>query len=287
MQTLQVGGVPEHFNVPWHHAIESGAFAEAGVDVQWHDQKGGTGQMMTALGAGELDVAVALTEGIVTAISQGLDSKIVRYYTTSALQWGIHTRAGSGRASEADLTGTDRYAVSRLGSGSHLMAHVLADRLGLTIGDDNFVIVGDIDGARDALQLGEAEVFLWDRFMTSPLVSAGEFDRIGVQPTPWPAFAIAVRADRLEQERPGLEATLNTVADAAARFSARTTDDAAAEIAQRYALSIEQASEWFDATTFDTGEPIDATSIEGVQARLLELGVIDHRKPVGELLAPF
>ena len=44
--TIRVGGVPEHFNVPWHQAIEDNSLAEAGLDVQWTEYSTGTGAMM-------------------------------------------------------------------------------------------------------------------------------------------------------------------------------------------------------------------------------------------------
>jgi hypothetical protein len=44
---LRVGGVPEHFNYPWHIAQSRGLFDKHGVDVQWTDVKEGTGQLIT------------------------------------------------------------------------------------------------------------------------------------------------------------------------------------------------------------------------------------------------
>jgi len=61
MIKLNVAGVPEHFNFPWHTAIESGDFAKAGFEVNWTDYPGGTGAMMKSLRSGESDVAVVLT----------------------------------------------------------------------------------------------------------------------------------------------------------------------------------------------------------------------------------
>lgn len=43
MVTLKVGGVPEHFNYPWHMAIERKIFEKHGVHVEWVEQKLGTG----------------------------------------------------------------------------------------------------------------------------------------------------------------------------------------------------------------------------------------------------
>ena len=62
--SIRVGGVPEHFNSPWHQAIASGEFTAAGLDVSWTDYSLGTGAMCKAVASGEIDVAVVLTEGV-------------------------------------------------------------------------------------------------------------------------------------------------------------------------------------------------------------------------------
>jgi hypothetical protein len=43
-RVVRVGGVDEHFNLPWKLAIEAGAFETLGVDLVWHDCPGGTGE---------------------------------------------------------------------------------------------------------------------------------------------------------------------------------------------------------------------------------------------------
>ena len=67
MKTVRVGGVPEHFNYPWHYAINKGLFAKAGFDVKWSDVTGGSGEMCRMLEENQTDVALVLTEGIVKA----------------------------------------------------------------------------------------------------------------------------------------------------------------------------------------------------------------------------
>ncbi len=49
MKTVRVSGVPEHFNYPWHYAINNGLFAKAGFDVHWSDVTGGSGAMCSML----------------------------------------------------------------------------------------------------------------------------------------------------------------------------------------------------------------------------------------------
>ena len=65
---LRVGGVPEHFNRPWHAALQQGRFAAGGVALSFTAFGGGTGAMLAAVAAREIDVAVALTEGILAAV---------------------------------------------------------------------------------------------------------------------------------------------------------------------------------------------------------------------------
>ncbi len=47
--TVKIGGVPEHFNYPWHKAIEEGKFAQHQIDLQWTDYPGGTGALVQDL----------------------------------------------------------------------------------------------------------------------------------------------------------------------------------------------------------------------------------------------
>ena len=46
---IKIGGVTEHFNLPWNLAVEKGKFAEAGVDLNWKFFAGGTGVMTTVV----------------------------------------------------------------------------------------------------------------------------------------------------------------------------------------------------------------------------------------------
>ena len=54
-KTIRLGGVPEHFNLPIHLAIEDGSFESRGVKIAWTTFRGGTGQMTRALRDNEVD----------------------------------------------------------------------------------------------------------------------------------------------------------------------------------------------------------------------------------------
>ncbi len=265
---LRLGGVPEHFNLPWHLAIESETLAD--LDPVWTDQPGGTGQMLTRLADGELDIVSILTEGTVRAIAKGLPVTIIQIYVESALQWGVFVPGPSAIGHESELDGA-RIAVSRFGSGSHLMAYIQAERMGWSIDPEQFVVVKDLAGAIDAFAAGEADLFLWDQFMTSPLVADGRFRQVGVQETPWPSFVIAARNEILTGRTTAVGRVVDAVVDAAGAFTAR--DDGPDIVADRYGIDTDQAKAWFAATTFAERGPMEPDIATEVLATLERAGL--------------
>lgn len=269
---VRIGGVPEHFNLPWRLAIEEGLFAGLATEVEWVDQPGGTGAIMRAFEQGELDMATPLTEGAITAIANGNSSQLVRVWVDSPLMWGVHTSSSSTATSIEDLEG-QRFAISRFGSGSELMALVMAQDYGWTLDDDSWVVVGGLDGAIESLPAGEAEIFLWDKTMTQPHVDDGTFARVGVYPTSWPSFSVACTT-AMATDRPGLAETMTEIA--AARAAALKLDDgAAALVSQRYGLQLEGALEWLTHVQFTpSGTPLDRQMVADVEARMRSVGRI-------------
>ena len=87
--TLRLGGVPEHFNLPIHLAIEDGSFESRGVKIEWTTFKGGTGQMTKALRDNEVDACILLTEGIIKDIIAGNPAKIISGYVNTPLIWSL------------------------------------------------------------------------------------------------------------------------------------------------------------------------------------------------------
>ena len=90
MKKVNIGGVPEHFNLAWYLTLKNGEYKNAGINLRWHDYYSGTGAMCKALRSGEIDIAVILTEGIIKDIIAGNPSKIVQTFVKTPLIWGIH-----------------------------------------------------------------------------------------------------------------------------------------------------------------------------------------------------
>jgi ABC-type nitrate/sulfonate/bicarbonate transport system substrate-binding protein len=247
MIRLRIGGVPEHFNYPWRVAIEEKAFDSLGVSLHWSDMTGGTGQMIKGLETGSLDVAVLLTEGITRAILQGTPAKIVDLYVVSPLQWGIHVPI---RKESLGEVSTPRFAISRFGSGSHLMSYVLAQKNQWKKEALQFNVIGDVYGGIWALENNEADVFLWEKYTTQPFVDKGSCQRIGQVDTPWPCFVIACREELLQKDAEVIHEIIAIVKKHAAALSA---DSQTAEaIAWRYHLSMPEVTQWLSETTWNT-----------------------------------
>lgn len=279
--SFAVGGVTEPMNRPWERAIADGTFVRDGLDVRWIEQPGGTGAIATALTQRTLDVATVLTEGAVAAIVNGAPLRIHSLWVQSPLVWGIHVNGRSAASTIRDFSPV-RFAVSRLGSGSHLMAFLLAARDAVPLTPDQLIVVGDIDGARAALRDGRADVFLWEKYVTSPLVHRGEFRRIDTILTPWPSFAIAAHVDTFETRRTDLERLVASARTAAHRFE--TDPSAAADIAARYGLTDADAAEWLTTYDFARSNDLSARLVDDVQQRLRRVGAIDTSRPADQIL---
>ena len=273
MNQVKIVGVPEHFNLPWHLCLENGEFEKENIDLQWTDVPEGTGKMCQMLRDGSTDIAVILTEGIIKDIVGGNPSKIVQIYVESPLIWGIHVGAQSNHQSLTDLEKT-KAAISRLGSGSQLMAYVNAKNQGWNTNELQFEIVNTIDGAVTALTDGTADYFMWEHFMTKPLVDNGVFRRLGDCPTPWPCFVIAVREVVLAKQPEIITKLLEIINTKTRIFKAIPDIDKL--LAKTYNQKIEDIKEWLRLTEWSQ-EKIDAVLLDRIQNQLVELNIINSK----------
>ena len=280
MKTIKIAGVPEHFNLPWHMCIENGEFEEVGINLEWTDVPEGTGRMCQMLRDGETDMAVILTEGIVKDINAGNDSKIVQVYVQSPLIWGIHVDAKSKYKDLADLK-DKKTAISRMGSGSHLMSIVNAQNQNWDTSSLEFEIVNTIDGAVEALNAGKGDYFMWERFMTKPLVDKGIFRRIADCPTPWPCFVIAVRNEVLEKHPNTIAQILEIINMTTEEFKMIPSIDRT--LASKYHQKIEDIQEWLALTQWSQ-KNLDEKMLNKIQNQLFDLKIIDKKGTFAEMV---
>jgi ABC-type nitrate/sulfonate/bicarbonate transport system substrate-binding protein len=280
MKTIKIVGVPEHFNLPWQMCIENGEFEQIGIDLQWTDVPEGTGKMCQMLRDDETDIAIILTEGIIKDIVAGNESSIIQVYVESPLIWGIHVAANSKYHSLVDLENT-KVAISRYGSGSHLMAYVNAQNQKWNTDNLQFEIVNTIDGAVDALTNGAADYFMWERFMTKPLIDKGIFRRIADCPTPWPCFVIAVRNEFLQNNLQSVALILETINTTTIEFKEIPSIDKT--LASKYNQKIEDIREWLSLTKWSQ-KPLEEKVLNNIQNQLFDLKIIDKKGTFAQIV---
>ena len=283
MTTIKIAGVPEHFNLPWQIGIETNQFKNENIDLQWTNIPEGTGKLCQMLRDGSTDIAVILTEGIFKDIATGNPSKIVQIYVQSPLIWGIHVAANSNYQKLEDLRDT-KAAISRIGSGSQLMAYVNANNQNWPSSDLKFEIVNTIDGAVEALTNQKADYFMWEHFMTKPLVDNGVFRRLGDCPTPWPSFVIAVRNEFLDKNRDQVLKMLEIINTITSEFKA--IPDIDKKLATTFNQKREDIQDWLKITEWSQ-EKISEETFYNIQNQLIELGIIDKTNNFEEIVKAF
>lgn len=280
MKKVRIIGVPEHFNLPWHMAIEENAFKERGIDLEWTDIPEGTGRMCQLLENNETDLAIILTEGIVKSITEGNPSKIVQEYIATPLLWGIHVAANSNYKVISDLENT-KAAISRFGSGSHLMAYVNAKNQSWSINKDSFKVINNLEGAIQALTNKEADYFMWERFTTKPLVDNGTFRRITDCPTPWPCFVIAATDAFIAEKSSVLQHILEVINTYTSEFKMIPSIDKT--LANAYGQKLIDIQEWLSLTRWSQSK-LSATTLTNIQNTLLDLNLITKKFKVDTIL---
>lgn len=280
MKEVKIVGVPEHFNFPWHMCIENSEFNEAGIDLQWTNVPEGTGKMCQMLRDNETDIAIILTEGIIKDLTGNQHSSIVQIFVKSPLIWGIHVDGKSEYNSVTDLENKIS-GISRMGSGSHLMSFVNAEKNNWNTNNIPFEIVNNLDGAIASLSEGKSDYFMWEKYTTKPLVDNGTFKRVGECPSPWPCFVIAVRNEFLIENKSVVALILEIINTTTEEFKHIPSIDRT--LATRYHQKLEDIQQWLQQTQWSQ-KNIDEKTYEIVQNKLLDLNIISEKINFNEIV---
>lgn len=271
---IRIVGVPEHFNRP----VQMMADFVGDGEMEFQIQGGGTGAMLKAVKEGQSDVAIALTEGVVAEVVRGGgELAIAGLYVDAPLTWSIVVAVDSPYKTLADLEG-QTVGVSRMGSGSHLMAFLLAEREGWDTSALSFEVLTDFVGLRRGVSDGKAAFFMWETFTTGPFTTekgGTELRKIGEIPTPWPCFCLAMRRDTLDE--PGAveryKSFFTKLRGACGRFKADGRLSVR-DVAAIYGLELADAKAWFRGVEYSDRASIQREVIEQTQRALLRLGII-------------
>jgi ABC-type nitrate/sulfonate/bicarbonate transport system substrate-binding protein len=283
-QFLRVGGVPEHFNLPWQLAAERDVFTSNGIDLSWTMYAGGTGAMTQALHNGSLDVAVLLTEGYIAAASEGLKASIAKVYIDTPLVWGIYTGSSSS-INSVDSFLEHRIAISRFGSGSHLMSMIHAASMNEQIETDQFIVVNSLYGGVQSLSKKEADFFYWEKFMTRPHVQSGELRLIGEFSAPWSSFLVIVSDEALHQKRDSILKLLEIINMECISF--KQDNHSAIHLSKRFDMTLPEARNWLQHTQWNYGFEVSESSLVNAKNALHSIHKCDSSLTLTKLCAPW
>ena len=290
---VRIGGVPEHFNYPLHMVHELKLDRKHGVQLEFVECNCGTGQMISNLKDNKVDLIVALTEGLVCDIAKGSDLRILGTYVSTPLCWAISGkgRLASGSASRldesvdvpadiSDLKGKT-FGISRYGSGSHLMAYVLATQRGWNPQKDiNFRVEGKFKQLRDSVNAGNTSAFMWESFTTKPFHDNGECTRLGDISTPWPCFMVAGLNTVITSKLHSIRSALAAVREAAGIFHNEAASTMPMTISRRYNLQHSDAKAWYSSVKISAHRFVSEAALESALEALVTAGVLPNETSI-------
>ncbi|ODV88674.1 hypothetical protein CANCADRAFT_57809 [Tortispora caseinolytica NRRL Y-17796] len=264
---MKIGYIPEHFSTPLAFAVKY-----KWLNAELVPYPRGSGHLMEALQANEIDYAVGLTEAFIAGALQGKDwFKIIGTYVTSPLCWVVST-GGRRDVTMDSLANGATIGISRIGSGSHVMASVLKEQSKWPV-DPTFKVLGTFEQLRNGVNDSSADIFMWERFTSKKYLDSGEIKEIGEIYTPWPSWVIVASKSVQESEYiPCLEAI-----DKGINYFDNNKDEAVAYIAENLDYSLEDATTWLGTVQFNTPtvKGIDKAVVEKTAKTLLNAGVVN------------
>jgi len=293
---LRIGYIPEHFSTPLHFAQK-----HFNLNADLIPVPTGTGDLTKRLKTSDesqrLDVAIGLTEGFVADLGKSRAAGeseasygLVGTYVDSPLRWAVST--GKEREDVKDVEGLkgSRVGVSRIGSGSYVMAYVLADQhnwLSSPSGSDSkkdepFSVVpsGDFAALRRAVrqQPTTADFFMWEHFTTKAYWDNNELKRIGEIYTPWPSWMVAAR-DPSDSAVGALLEKLNE----GVKHYLQNEDEDVEHITSTMEYSKDAAKEWMGTVKFAQNvKGVKTAVVDDVVKILRKAGVLDEKSGAGE-----
>jgi ABC-type nitrate/sulfonate/bicarbonate transport system substrate-binding protein len=282
--TMQVTitGVPEHFNIHWKKLVSLQPFLIEGIELLWKDEPKGSGAMNQSLRTHDTDIAIILTESFVKDKIEGNPGLITSFYVQSPLIWGIHV---SGKLPQRDLKDyqSPQMAISRFGSGSHLMSYILAKRENWNLKKLEFDLVNDLNGAIIAAEQGKEQLFLWEKFTTNPFVESGIFQRIGEIPTPWPCFVVVAHESFLSKHTTLMKRILDFIHESVRQM--KKDKETILGLCQEYNLLPTDVDYWLQQTRWASSTVMSRKTLESVMDILTDLELIKEKIHVESLIA--
>lgn len=247
---LRVGYVREHFSSP----LLQFAAVDEGKTFTLVECPSGTGQLISRLTNDEIDIAIALTDPLISGIANGSKAyKLVGSFVSTPLNWAVITGKDAKFEAIPDLEGTT-IGISRHGSGSQTMAYVMALQQGWSTDSLQFQVNNDIRGLINSVNDGSTSAFMWEWFTTKPFADAGEVKFIGSVPTPWPSWLIAAHPSPTRAPVDEVRAFLEGLTKYVVAFDSSDSREHANVkfIGANFGYPAEDIKAWLDTVTYPT-----------------------------------
>jgi hypothetical protein len=141
-------------------------------------------------------------------------------------------------------------------------------------------IINTIDGAVEALTHEKADYFMWERFMTKPLVDQGIFRRLDDCLTPWPSFVIVATDDLITKQPQVIDQMLQIINAKTIGFKEIPAINET--IATRFNQKTTDIDQWISRTQWSQ-QPITNEMLNNIQNQLLKFAIIDKKGTFAEL----
>ncbi|KAM0787303.1 hypothetical protein ACM66B_007079 [Microbotryomycetes sp. NB124-2] len=275
---LRIGYVPEHFSSPLLQ------LAAKDSSIKLVSCPSGTGQIMSALKAKEIDLAIALTESLIAGnIKKTAEFKLVGTYVTSPLNWAVIVGKDSKYQKLEDLRG-QKIGISRIGSGSQVMASYMYLREKWLDSDGKvepiqFEVLDSFQNLRDGVNDGRAAAFLWEHFTSKPWLNK-TIRFIGSVPTPWPSWSIVASGSVLasDEQKSALKSFLANLTDYVHAFDKPEARQSTSRefIKEQFGYPEEDVVAWLDQVSYPTSnlDEIKRETIDLTLSTLEAAGVL-------------
>lgn len=193
--------------------------------------------------------------------------------------WAISTGAHRPDITSVDSLRGRKIGVSRVGSGSYVMGHVLADQHGWpsTQPFSDTVVLNTFDQLREAVNSGEADFFMWEHFTSKKHHDAGEMRRVGDIYTPWSSWKI-VASTKLAPRDGSVHVRVQSLfekLDRGVRHFNENQDEAVRYMSTSLGYTETDAREWLKTVKFPRRtEGVKPEVVSGCVAILRKAGVL-------------
>ncbi|KAJ2783200.1 hypothetical protein GGI15_002664 [Coemansia interrupta] len=230
--------------------------------------------MVKKLAAGELYVAICVTEGLVSGIrnNKQTDLRLFGTYVDTPLPWAVSVATDAKFCSIDDLAFGATFGISRNGSGSEVMARYAASQYEWT-SQPKFAVLGDINNLVQGVQQGKVDAFMWEKTTMQRHYSAEEVRYLGTVRPPWPAFSFGATEDYIRRNSERLSKLLEQISLTTQKFMQGS--GSLEFICQRLGYDIKDAQQWAGYVGFSRDGSVDDARIEAVVRALTRAGVIE------------